>query len=338
MSTDLYCKNNDCYKEGKKLDNVEYLIVHSPAVYPVIIRAQSGAGGGWYKRWNKPGVEKLVHGFIDDTGVYNFAPYTMSCWHVGNGYGNAHCIGYELCELQTASEFDKVWDNAVGHYAALCKQFGLTADKVIGHYEAHKKGIASNHSDPEPYFKRFRKSMTDFRAAVQARLSGQADDKPAPAVTKTYNPWAHGTVGNLTPGDTLNVRTKPDADATRASIWPELGAGNEVDVIEAYDNGWVKINIQGTIAYVNATYLKIAGQAAAEPADYTEWAGRVSGLGGSRLNVRTGPGTGYGLLKDWPKLGEGNMVSVIGEDGGWYQVRIDGKHIGWVSKDYIKRA
>lgn len=345
MSTNLYCTKNDCFKENKKLGSVEYLIVHSPAVYPVIIRAQSGAGGGWYKRWNKPGVEKLVHGFIDDTGVYNFAPFTMSCWHVGNGYGNTHCIGYELCELQTASEFDKVWDNAVGHYAALCKQFSLTADKVIGHCEAHKKGIASNHSDPEPYFRRFGKSMTDFRAAVQKHLSGAEgvpESHPAPAVTKTYSPWAHGTVCNLTPGDTLNVRTKPDADAARASIWPELGAGNEVDVIEAYDNGWVKINIQGTIAYVNATYLKITGQATAEPAGYTEWAGMASGLGGSRLNVRTGPGTGHGLLSACSKLGEGNMVSVIGESGGWYQVRISnptiGTHIGWVSKNYIKEV
>ena len=70
----LYCTKNDCYLAGQKLAGVDYLIVHSPAVYPTVIRARSGAGGGWYNRWNKAGVEKLVHGFIDDTGVYNFAP------------------------------------------------------------------------------------------------------------------------------------------------------------------------------------------------------------------------------------------------------------------------
>ena len=80
----LYCTNNDCYKEGKKIKKVEYLIVHSPAVYPTIIRAQSGAGGGWYTRWNKPGVEKFAHGFIDDTGVSGTnmvmpTPSAMSC-------------------------------------------------------------------------------------------------------------------------------------------------------------------------------------------------------------------------------------------------------------------
>ncbi|MCD2493652.1 amidase [Lacrimispora sp. NSJ-141] len=338
MATNLYCTKNDCYKENKKLAGVDYLIVHSPAVYPTIIRAQSGSGGGWYKRWNKPGVEKLVHGFIDDTGVYNFAPYTMSCWHIGNGWGNTHCIGYELCELHTAAEFKKVWDNAVSHYAELCKRFGLTADKVIGHCEAHDKGIASDHSDPEPYFRRFGKSMKDFRADVQKRLSG-AESKPenqpaaAPTVTKTYDPWAHGTVIHLTKDDPfLNVRSGPDADQ---KVIRRLGNGNEVDVIQLYSNGWAQVNIVGTRGYVNAHYLDIKTQA---PAGYAEWAGRVSGLGGSRLNVRTGPGTSHGLLSAWPKLGEGNMVSVIGESGNWYQVRIDGKYIGWASKDYIKRT
>lgn len=172
VDMDLYCTDNDCYRAGAKIIKVEYLIVHSPAVYPTIIRVRSGAGGGWYKRWNKPGVEKLVHGFIDDTGVYNFAPETMACWHIGNNYGNARTIGYELCELSSAGEFAKVWDNAVSRYAALCKKYRLGAERILGHCEAHDKKIASNHSDPEPYFKRFGKSMEDFRADAKKHIDG----------------------------------------------------------------------------------------------------------------------------------------------------------------------
>lgn len=178
---DIYCTKNECYQNNAKLKSVSYLIVHSPSVYPAIIRAVSGSDN-WYKRWNKSGVEKLVHGFIDDTGVYNFAPYTMACWHVGNSYGNANTIGYELCEFATESEFKNMWNNAINHYANLCKTYGLSVDKIIGHQEGYKKGIASNHSDPEPYFKRFGKDMNKFRAEVQAILSGFSNSSTTPVI------------------------------------------------------------------------------------------------------------------------------------------------------------
>lgn len=257
MAQNCYCTQNDCYKEGKKLASVSYLIVHTPAVYPTIIRALSGSGGGWKKRWDKPGVEKLVHGFIDDTGVYQFAPLDMSCWHIGDSWGNKNCIGYELCELETVEEFQKVWKNAVAHYADLCRRFGLNAGHVIGHCEAHEKGFASNHSDPEPYFARFGKTMKDFRAEVQARLSGGASScgQASEKAKKAYNPWAYARVTNLTADDPLlNVRSGPGVEH---GVIRHLAQGNEVDVIEEYKNGWAKINIVGQHGYVNAHYLEI---------------------------------------------------------------------------------
>ncbi len=331
MAENYYCTENDCYKEGTKLSGAEYLIVHSPAVYPAVIRAVSGSNN-WYKRWNKPGVEKLVHGFIDDTGVYSFAPDTLACWQIGDSWGNKNCIGYELCELDTAEEFGKMWDHAAAHYAFLCQKYGLTPERVIGHYEAHEKGFASNHSDPEPYFKRFGKNMADFRRDVAAVMEGGSAGSGATA--ETYEPWAHGTVVNLEDGDLLNVRTGPGVSYGLLSQWPKLAEGNEVDVLARYDNGWAKINIQGAKGYVNAWYLEIRRQ----EGGYASWVGKAAGLGGSRLNVRTGPGTSYGLLSQWPKLAEGNLVGVTGESGGWYQVRIEGKYTGWVSKAYIERA
>ena len=339
MAEKCYCTQNDCYKEGKKLDSVSYLIVHTPAVYPTIIRALSGSGGGWKKRWDKPDVEKLVHGFIDDTGVYEFAPPDMACWHIGDSWGNKNCIGYELCELETAEEFKKVWENAASHYAALCGKYDLPPERVIGHFEAHAKGFASNHSDPEPYFARFGKTMKDFRAEVQARISGGASPggQTASKTKKTYDPWAYARVTNLTADDPLlNVRTGP---GTEYGVIRQLAQGNEVDVIEEYENGWAKINIVGQQGYVNAHYLDITDREKTETKEeYKVWVGKACNLGGSRLNVRTGPGTGYGLLESWPKLGEGNLVDVIGESGNCYLVRIAGKYTGWVSKDYICRA
>lgn len=337
-----YCTENDCYKSGAKRGNIVGLIVHTPAVIDLgnTIKAlsESGSGGGWYKRWNRAGIEKLADGVIDDTGVYDFAPHTLACWHIGTSYGNAHFIGYEFCETLSQAEFNKTWNNAVEHYAKLCSQYGLTEKNIYGHYEAHEKGWASNHSDPAPYFRRFGKSMAEFRADVRSHLNGQAASATAaPAITKTYDPWAYAKVTGLTADDPyLNVRTGPGTNYLAAR---QLANGNEVDVMELYSNGWAKINIIDKRYYVYSEYLDITERKQANTApSYSSWVGEVYNLNGSRLNVRTGPGTGYGPLEAWPKLGEGNLVSVIGESGDWYYIRIADKCEGYVCKDYIKKA
>ena len=326
MAENCYCTQNDCYKEGKKLDSVSYLIVHTPAVYPTIIRALSGSGGGWKKRWDKPGVEKLVHGFIDDTGVYQFAPLDMSCWHIGDSWGNKNCIGYELCELETVEEFQKVWKNAVAHYADLCRKFDLNADHVIGHCEAHEKGFASNHSDPEPYFARFGKTMKDFRAEVQARLSGGASSggQASGKVKKTYDPWAYARVTNLTADDPLlNVRTGP---GTEYGVIRQLAQGNEVDVIEEYENGWAKINIVGQKGYVNARYLEITDRGSSVQT--------ATVVNCAALNVRKTPNGAVSAT-----IHKGDTVQIIGSgkdsDGDtWTKIQC-GKISGFVWPKYI---
>lgn len=327
MSKNLYCTKNDCYKNGAKLNSVSYLIVHSPAVYPTIIRAESesGSGGGWHKRWNRSGVEKLVHGFIDDTGVYEFALPTMACWHIGNSWGNANCIGYELCELSTRTEFDEIWKNAVNHYAALCKKYGLTADKVIGHCEAHSRGFASDHSDPEPYFRRFGKSMKDFREDVKRAINGEyTGSQGALEATKVYNPPAYARVCNVPRGDLLNVRSGPGIEH---GVVRQLANSNEVDVLEVLSNGWAKINIVGQKGYVNASYLSIvAMQSAKQIATVT---------GCKALNIRKTP-NGAVLTS----VSAGAVLDVIGSgkdsDGDtWAKVQ-HGSLTGYVWPKYIK--
>ena len=93
------------------------------------------------------------------------------------------------------------------------------------------------------------------------------------------------------------------------------------------------------------------GSAASQPAatptpvpvqSYTEWAGRVHDVDPVGLIVRTGPGKSYSRLASYPKLYDGNMISVMGEQSGYYHIRISnpvaGTHIGWVSKDYVSRG
>ena len=53
---------------------------------------------------------------------------------------------------------------------------------IIGHYEGNKRGIASNHGDPEHWFPKHGKSMDTFRAEVKRLLT--ATSTPAPSEPK----------------------------------------------------------------------------------------------------------------------------------------------------------
>lgn len=62
----------------------------------------------------------------------------------------------------------------------------------------------------------------------------------------------------------------------------------------------------------------------------------------SVLNVRTGAGTDYPNLKEYPILNRGNLVDIcdmVIVSGGarWYYIRIAGKYFGFVSARYIER-
>lgn len=52
----------------------------------------------------------------------------------------------------------------------------------------------------------------------------------------------------------------------------------------------------------------------------------------SKLNVRTGPSTGYPVMH---YLWKGNRVRLIGSSGSWYQIQLSDGRRGWVSKNYM---
>ncbi|MBD1221407.1 SH3 domain-containing protein [Virgibacillus halodenitrificans] len=55
------------------------------------------------------------------------------------------------------------------------------------------------------------------------------------------------------------------------------------------------------------------------------------GITTSALNFRTGPSTSFDKITTLP---EGNEVTIIGENGGWYKISVN-KQEGWVSGNYI---
>ena len=108
---------------------------------------------------------------MDDKEVWQYLPWDHRGWHAGGSANDTH-IGFEICESKDLNDkeyFNKAWENAVELAVFLCKELNISPDNILGHYEAYKKGLASNHADPGHWFPKHGKSMDDFRAEVKKR-------------------------------------------------------------------------------------------------------------------------------------------------------------------------
>ena len=185
-----YQTKNSCYRKGTPMKPVGIVVHSTGANNPHLCRyvdCPERLGVNRYgNHWNRPEAATLVHGAIglDKEGfvtVVNTLPYTMAAWGVGKGsrgsynYDPTGHIQFEMCEddLTDPSYFDQVMGTAVAYCARLCREYGLAAESVVSHKEAHAQGYASNHGDPENWMGRFGMTMEDFRARVRAKLKGE---------------------------------------------------------------------------------------------------------------------------------------------------------------------
>ena len=181
---------NPCYTAGRKI-TVKGLMLHS-------VGCPQPSAQVFVRNWNKASYDRAcVHGFIDgnDGIIYQTLPWNHRGWHCGASGNNTH-IGVEMCEpacikytggatftcsdKATAQAVAKrTYEAAVELFAMLCQKFSLDPlgdGVIVSHKEGCKRGIASNHGDPEhlwtqlglPY------TMDTFRKAVKAAMGGGA--------------------------------------------------------------------------------------------------------------------------------------------------------------------
>lgn len=161
---ECYVKNRTFYPKG--------IVVHSTATPGAMAK-------NFLQSWNTsdPNLNKCVHAFIDNTGVYQTLHWTTQGWHAAGTANNTH-IGFEICEpynLRDSNYFNIVWDFSVKLCAYLCESFNIPIEKVICHSEGYQLGIASNHADVMHWFPMHNKTMNDFRLAVKQILEGEKE-------------------------------------------------------------------------------------------------------------------------------------------------------------------
>ena len=141
-----------------------------------------------FNQYRPNGQSVCVHAFVQRDGtVYQTLPWEMRGWHCGGSANSTH-IGVEMTEpsegmtyAEAAEQIAGTYHTAVELFAALCKQYGLDPEQdgvIIGHAEGHRRGVASNHADPELLWRTYDMgyTMDGFRADVAATIAAKNTD------------------------------------------------------------------------------------------------------------------------------------------------------------------
>lgn len=190
-----YSVNNDCYKANVNKKDSRYTTFQNRGPLGLMLHSvgcPQPKAEVFAKTWNKAGKSVAVHAVLQANGtVYHCLPWNFRGWHAGGSANNTHigvemtepdCIKYTGGSTFTCSNIPKAkaqvegtYNTAVELFAYLCDKYGLDPmTDIISHKEGYKKGVASNHGDPEHLWKQLKTSYTmdTFREAVRAAMTG----------------------------------------------------------------------------------------------------------------------------------------------------------------------
>ena len=206
---EAFATKNRCYQVSAQL-TPQGIMLHSIGTPQpsAAVMARS------FNQYQPGGASVCVHAFVQaDGAVYQTLPWETIAWHCGGSANGTH-IGVEMTEPSTGMTRDEAAEQIAGTYrtavelfAALCKQYGLdpTQDGVIiGHAEGHRRGVASNHADPELLWRTYDMgyTMDGFRADVAGAMNENDNEEDEDDMVR-YNTieevpsWARGTVKEM---------------------------------------------------------------------------------------------------------------------------------------------
>ena len=119
-----------------------------------------------------------------------------------------------------------------------------------------------------------------------------------------------------------SLRLRKEASSTSETL--TYAPRNECVVVMSKVGDWYQVSYNLQTGYMHSSYLKVLTRENAE-LGY----GQVTG---SNVNLRSGPGTGYGKVT---QAGKGDKAYILGLNNGWYKV-IYGSRICYIRSDYLE--
>lgn len=181
---EAFAAKNKCYQAGAPL-HPRGLMLHSIGCP----QPNAAVLARYFDQYQPGGQSVCVHAFAQADGkVYQTLPWEMRGWHCGGSANGTH-IGVEMTEpgagtayAEAAAQITGTYRTAVELFARLCETYGLDplADGVIiGHAEGHRRGVASNHADPEYLWRQYGMgyTMDGFRADVAEAMAGAREEE-----------------------------------------------------------------------------------------------------------------------------------------------------------------
>ena len=206
--TERFAVKNKCYQAGAPL-TPRGIMLHSVGTP----QPSAAVFARSFNQYQPGGASVCVHAFVQADGtVYQTLPWEMIAWHCGGAANSTH-IGVEMTEPSAGMTRDEAAEQIAGTYhtavelfAALCRQYGLDPAQdgvIIGHAEGHRRGVASNHADPELLWRTYDMgyTMDGFRADVAEAMGNgareEALDMPRYDSVAEMPQWARADVQRL---------------------------------------------------------------------------------------------------------------------------------------------
>lgn len=168
-------------------------------------------------------------------------------------------------------------------------------------------------------------------------LSEVTETNPTPTPPPTDNNGSAVNKDGIVTADVLNVRS---GAGTNYAVIDALSKNTKVTVVEE-SNGWCKIKLGNSYGWASSDYISFDingsgndgnnGNPGTTNPTPDSVIGKVAVVNASSLNLRSGAGTQYGIVK---VLNYGNQLDIIDNSNGWIKVNASGS-TGWVSTDYV---
>ena len=224
-----FVTQNKCYQAGAPLTPRGIMLHSIGCPQPnASVMARS------FNQYQPGGVSVCVHAFVQADGtVYQTMPWETIAWHCGGSANSTH-IGVEMTEpsagmtyAEAAEQIAGTYHTAVELFAALCKQYGLDPEQdgvIIGHAEGHRRGVASNHADPELLWRTYDMgyTMDGFRRDVAEAMAKEdreeVPDMPRYDSVAEMPQWARAGVQRLIDRGALQGNTDGKLDVSEDMI------------------------------------------------------------------------------------------------------------------------
>ena len=325
---------------GHGANQAKYLVIHETA--------NPGASAYNHVRYWSNSPAYAVHYVMDVDGavVYHTMQDDRKAWHVGGG--NLYTVGIELCHAISQVQFDNQWNEAVRWAGDYLKSRGWGVDRLLSHDECRRMWGGTDHTDPNAYFQKYGKSWAAFEQAVSEYLGGayvpsggQTTTGPDPEYTEHKG---NGFGGTYTVNcGTLNIRKGPGTGYASMGHysrggtvvlddWYVINGGYVWGKYTAYSGNTRYIAVGKATGKPEANDYLVKGGAASKPAATSRKAGWYEVDVNTRLNVRTGPGTGYKITGS---LRDGYDLYVSGWSGDWARYTTYSGATRYVHGDYL---